>query len=269
MPVNRLKTTYQRNFLTGTLSAAVITLVACGMLYLDRDPVRTVEISTEKIIFTDIEFKAPGRGMAERGSDEDHAGVRHGFDLPDEAPMGAGRPDPLPDIGYKVKPPAMENPIIEASFTKGADRTPSPPNVGDPADDYYGYAVPDNHRSKYGGNAYPLKVDRPGNPNRPLWISGLHVKHPFNPTGLVDTVVVLLTTDEKGKITEIDIVYDALPGMGFAAQFKHALHAARIYPAWVDGQPVGGTYPVWCIFERSNARDQIKNSPNITISSSF
>ncbi len=269
MPVNRLKTTYQRNFLIGTLSAAAFVLVICGFIYLNREPVRTVTISTDEIVFTDFEFKAAGRGMAEQDKSGLAGGVHHGFNLPAEAPMGTGRPDPLPALAHKLGSPFPGETPLEASFAGANDRPMPVPYPGDPADDYYGYAVPNDRHPKYGGNAYPVKIERPGNPNRPLWISGLRVTHPFNPIGLVDTVIVLMSIDKNGSITGIEIIYDALPGMGFAERFILALHAARIYPAWKDGQPVGGTYPIWCIFERSSARERVKNSPNITISSSF
>lgn len=269
MPVNRLKTTYQRNLLIGTLSAALITIVVCGLLYLDQEPLRTVKISPEKIIFTDLEFKIAGQGMAESDNYGNYNGVHHGFNLPDKTPMASGRPDPFPASFENVARPAVfENIAGRISFVNEKEIHGFPSSLQNPVDDHYGYAVPNDSRPRFGGNSYPLKVKSPGNPDHPLWISGLKVEHPFNPTGLVDTVVVLLTIDKEGRILNIETVYDALPQMGFARQFHRALYSARIYPARVNGNPVGGTYPIWCIFERSSARERIKNSPNITISSS-
>lgn len=258
MPVNRLKTTYQRNFMLGTLTAAIVALAVCGWLYLDREPNRKITLDLNRIVYTDINIRKAGDGPRKGEDIIEPGGVRHGFRIPEKDigslfdSSGSAKSGPLADkmqslTGSKIVPIADPN------------HRPSGGNRIAPLTDYSGLS-PNRHR-----NGRRSSAAEPGISNRPLWINNLDVRHPFNPAGLVDTVVLLMTINTSGAITNIETIYTGYPDMGFVFQFKKALYDAEIFPAVQDGRPIEGTYPIWCIFADTASAELVKNSESIQI----
>jgi len=272
LPANRLKTTYQRNFLIGTCSAVFLTAITCGFLFWNMEPTRMLIIDSGDVVLTDYPPLNYGQGLGDRDP-EGSGGLKHGLSVIPESPESfSGEAVPLLDTPDRAL-------LSFATLIGKGDILIVPDGSSDlpdfsrfrPGDDAYTRAVSDNYRGPLKGIGWASRAGGypdPGTLNFPLWISGLDIKHPFNPLGLVDTVIVLMTIDGTGKILSIETIYDGYPELGFAAEFKRALYASRITPSRVHGRPVGGTYPIWCIFERSGMQQIIKNSPDILISSS-
>lgn len=102
--------------------------------------------------------------------------------------------------------------------------------------------------------------------DRPLYIEFRgRIDYPFNGTGLIDTVLVILTIDDNGFIQNIETIYDNWPTCGFAPRFKAALHDAYIRPEIRNGCEVGGSYLLFCIFDKNRASTEIRNSQDVHI----
>jgi len=265
MPVNRLKTTYQRNFFAGTMTSVIIATVCSVLLIASSEPVKRVKLELSDIVFTDIVFTKGGEGIADKDNSSESGGVKHGFKIPRQAPdVGLGRLDNISGIAGDA-----HNREDKLNITDEIVITPDNQSPGtfspDPSEDHFGYMLRSASDRIIKAGLAARGVPNPGNPNRPLWINGLNVKHPPNPSGLVDTVIVMLTIGNLGQILNIETLYDALPNLGFARQFKNALYRSDIQPPFVNGLPVGGSYPIWCIFARSGDRETVKNTNNVTI----
>jgi hypothetical protein len=258
MRVNRLKTTYQRNLLLGTIGSSVLIVFMVFALIGGKDD--TIKFKKDDILLSDIYF-----------ADNQ---IRHNLHT-------SNLPGPIPDPGYSVPGDHLVSNIDSAEMRGNEFQSHEPESVSpiltiennqDNLPITYNFSYDDflnrpferqNTETIFGyfrHSDFGYEVN-----NRPLGINHLRVRHPYNPLDIVDTVIVLMTIDNAGEILAIETIYDARPNFDFALNFELALRQAEIFPAIVDGTPTGGTYPLWCIFAEKGARPLTRNARGITL----
>ncbi len=259
MSINGLKTTYQRNLLFGTIVSSLFFLIMVFALIGGKD--NTIKFKTDDVVLSDIYFADDQIRHSLHTSNLPGPVPDPGYAVPDGHLISNNAPTDMPDNRFQPIEPELISPKL--SNKKNQDNSPitydfsyddflNRPFERQSTNTIYGYF----RHSDFG---YEVK-------NRPLGINRLRVRHPYNPLDLVDTVIVLITIDDTGEILTIETIYDARPKFNFALNFEMALRRAEIYPAIVNSVPIGGTYPLWCIFAKKGARPLTRNARGITLS---
>ena len=239
--VSRLKVTYQRNLLMGTLVASGVISMAALFVHLTKD--ETVLFNTAEIIFTDIDL--PGNSGGYPAGQERRGSVsglsfknRLGSPISSSIISTQSGHEPAENLGFYFE----EN---------GSDIKPSSYPIGDwwPVsissdewpikDDPIEFIKNKPIRILDYNNDISQKRKR----DRPLL---LQLKKPRYPAGLyvdVDATVTLgMTLNNKGYIIGWEVYYEEPPGKGFARALKKALRNSYIKVEIRNGQKVGGHY---------------------------
>lgn len=82
--------------------------------------------------------------------------------------------------------------------------------------------------------------------------------------GMADTIIVRMTVNADGGIDALETLYENMPELRVADEFKKALRKAVIFPAVIDGKKTGGEYTLFCIYRRGGV-SLIRNTDKISL----